>query len=134
MLERLHPMELQKLTEELIATFPSEMKEVQRAVRSYSKQGENSTFTYTVVFSGEILVIPPGGSVQRFGLGQVENYDLGLLLTGQADVNQGDFLIWNDPGVSLSVLRRQRLYQITGNPTWMGGTMFLQLKQYQQAP
>lgn len=78
----------------LVRSFPSE-----RLVIFRLGPGETSgasldlgelRFPEIVVFNGEALFIPASGTVQRFGLGEVEEENPRILLPGWHDIQQGD--------------------------------------------
>lgn len=120
---------IQQEIQELIREFPSRFIVLERARRKFVS-GEQ-TLVYTTVFRGEAIVRPPTGTVNTYGLGQTENFNYVILIAGQADIQQGDFLRFSQellPGMNASV----RTFQVTQEPNMLGAFMQLTLEQYQQ--
>jgi len=106
----------------LIRTFPSETISVFRGVRTYGSLGQIVLWNEAnVVFRGEALVIPADGSVADYGLGQVENLNPQLLIPGTRDIQQGDFVRYQN-----------RKYQVEFAPNNWQGFLAIKLAQYQQ--
>lgn len=103
----------------LIRTFPSVFVTITRNIKTYL-YGQQRMVPVTV-FSGEVLVIPASGTVERYGLGQVENTQPQILVAGKRDIQQGDFVVM--AGV---------VYQVEFAPAYFDGFMTLRLAQYQQ--
>ncbi len=105
----------------LIRTFPNETIVVTRGTRTYDDLGSVMGWDYAIVYRGEALVIPATGTVADYGLGQVENVQPQLLVPGQRDIQQGDF-----------VDLKGRTFQVEFPPNpWHAFTQ-IKLKQYEQ--
>ncbi len=106
----------------LLRTFPSETITVFRGVRTYGGLGQITGWNETnIVYRGEALVIPATGTVADYGLGQVENLQPQLLISGNRDIQQGDF-------VRLKGLK----YQVEFQPNAWRAFLQVKLAQYQQ--
>lgn len=116
----------------LIRSFPSG-----RVVITRPRQVTQSDFgepaeEYDPVFTGEALFVPAGGTVARYGLGQVEEDKPRMLIAGWHDVQQGDMLTvsqllpggrgWTPP----------RRYQVLYAPVFWHGFIDLTLENYEQ--
>jgi len=106
----------------LIRTFPSEAIVVFRGKRTYGGLGQTTGWNEThIVYRGEALVIPATGTVASYGLGQVENLQPQLLVSGDRDIQQGDF-----------VRLKGRKYQVEFQPNAWRAFLQIKLTQYQQ--
>lgn len=106
----------------LIRTFPSEWVSIYRGRRLSGNVGQNLGWGVgTLIYQGEALVIPADGSVADYGLGQVENKNPQILVSGTRAFEQGDF-------VELA----GRKYQVEFEPNWWHGFSLLRLEQFQQ--
>ena len=79
----------------LVQSFPSERIRIyRRSARptSVTSLGQ-PVYGELTVYSGKALVVPAGGTVERYGLGQVEEDQPQLLIPGDRDIRQGDFLV-----------------------------------------
>lgn len=76
----------------LVRSFPSEHMVIFRQAADASSVNDLGEPVYpeTVVFDGEALFIEAGGSVARFGLGEVEEDKPQMLVPGWYDIQQGD--------------------------------------------
>ncbi len=128
--EKFQTEDVQHDIEELIRTFDAQHIIVRRATDVWV-QGE-STKAYSPVYQGEGLIRPSSGTVDRYGVGQVENFDLMVLIAGKTDVRQGDFVTINDQGEAIVLVRRSRLFRVQNNPFWLGAFTVLELKQHEQ--
>jgi hypothetical protein len=107
----------------LIRTYPSEVVTILRGVPVYNDLGEldpNSSQT-TPIYKGEVLIVPVSGAVQRYGLGQVENLNDTILVSGKRDIRQGDY-----------VIIKGRIFQITNAPSFLNAFMWLNITQVSQ--
>jgi hypothetical protein len=106
----------------LIRTFPSESIAVFRGVRTFGSLGQTVRWNETnIVYRGEALVIPATGAVADYGLGQVENKNPQLLISGNRDIEQGDFVRYQN-----------RKYQVEFEPNHWHAFLQITLAQFQQ--
>lgn len=121
----------------LVRSFPSERLVVFRLGEPTTSGdtldlGEPSYQEYTV-FDGEALFIPAGGTVARFGLGEVEEDKPQVLISGWHDIQQGDRVrrIPMNPDGSEGAIRLYTV-QYAPNP-WLGFT-HITLENFGQGP
>lgn len=106
----------------LIRTFPSEAIVIFRGVREYGPLNQIVRWNETnIIFRGEALVIPATGTVADYGLGQVENMQPQILISGHRDIQQGDF-----------VKLQGRKYQVEFAPNPWHAFTLVKLAQFQQ--
>ena len=106
----------------LVRTFPSETIVIRRGRRIFPGGGlGQQKWVYDIVYMGEALVIPAGGEVADYGLGQVENKNPLLLISGNRDIAQGDF-----------VTLQGRSYQVEFEPDHWNAFLQVKLAQHQQ--
>lgn len=76
----------------LIRSFPSEHMVIYRRGETAVSRTELGEPVYgeDVIFDGEALFIEAGGTVARYGLGEVEEDKPQMLIAGWHDVQQGD--------------------------------------------
>lgn len=77
----------------LIRTFPSETITITRATPGTWNDLGDHTPGAAIIYLGEALVIPAGGTVNVLGLGQVEDKNPRLLISGSWPIEQGDEVI-----------------------------------------
>jgi len=111
---------IQQTLQLLIRTFDSRSVTVERATKTYSALKQQQLGMSTV-YRGEALMVPAGSSVEVYGLGQVENASVQLLIVGRRGIQQGDF-------VTLDGKR----FQIRDAPVWWHGYTTVALKQWEQ--
>jgi hypothetical protein len=128
--ERFFAEDVQHDIEGIIRTFDAISLVVRRGTDVWV-DGE-STKTYAIVYQGEALIRPGSGTVDRYGLGQVENLDLVVLIAGTTDIRQGDFVTLNDHGYVAQGPIRVREFRVQNNPRWLGAFTQLELKQHEQ--
>lgn len=77
----------------LIRTFPAQAVTItRRTPGTWNTDGDETPGTM-IVYQGEALVIPAGGTVQLLGLGQFEVKTPRLLISGSWPVEQGDAVV-----------------------------------------
>jgi hypothetical protein len=78
----------------LVRSFPSERLQVFRLGEPRTSGATldlgEVTYPEVTVFNGEALFIPAGGTVARYGLGEVEEDTPQVLIPGWHDIQQGD--------------------------------------------
>ena len=116
----------------LIRSFPSGRITITRPrIITTSEFGEPEE-VFESVFVGEGLFVPAGGTVARYGLGQVEEDQPHLLVAGHHDIQQGDMVTiqqllpggrgWTPP----------RRYQVLYPPPYWHGFRDLTLENFEQ--
>lgn len=105
----------------LVRTFPAVTIVIFRGQRIYDNGEVVGWDESHIVYRGEALKIPATGTVADYGLGQVENLAPQLLISGDRDIQQADFVRLDG-----------RLYQVEFPPNpWRAYTQ-VKLKQYEQ--
>lgn len=86
---------IQREIQYLTRAFPPRAVTIYREILTLSTLGQRrvSHPNRTVIFTGEALYIPAGGVVQLFGGGQVERTSPTLIVVGNRDIRQGDFVV-----------------------------------------
>lgn len=121
----------------LCRSFPSERMVVFRLGEPQTSQealdlGE-PTYPEETVFDGEALFIPAGGTVARYGLGEVEEDKPQVLIPGWQEINQGDRVrvIPMNPDGSEGTIR---LYVVLYAPNPWQGFTHVTLENFGQGP
>jgi len=120
---RVSRWQIQRDIQKHMRTFPTIHAVVFERVKGYDdyNQPTDGNATDHTQYQGEVLLVPAGGNVQRFGLGEVEDFDYMMMIPGQRVVSQGAF-----------TTIESRLYQVTDKPVFAGGYLQLKLKQFRQ--
>ncbi len=116
----------------LVRSFPSEHIRITRrgAITSVSASGQPN-YAITVVFEGEALVAPHDGTLERIGIGQIEQDNPVLLVPGFHKILQGDFLLRGEPEPDGSV-DTARLYVVTFNANAWHAFSVVTMRNYRQ--
>lgn len=119
---------IQREIQYLTRAFPPRAVRVTREIVPYTtSKGQRIPNTpgqgiSKTVFIGEAIYIPAGGVVQLFGGGQVERTSPTLVIVGDRDIQQGDFVALDG-----------RTYQVELALNPQGGYVELRLQQFKQA-
>lgn len=91
------------------------------------------TYPEITVFNGEALFIPAGGTVSRYGLGEVEEDKPQVLIPGWHDIQQGDRVRRSQmlPGGRFT---QPRLYTVLYAPNVWYSFSHLTLENFGQGP
>ncbi len=130
MIEKIDLSEVQRDIEEIVRTFDTIFIQVRRQEEGWYA-GERQAL-YKIIYQGEALIRPGSGTVDRYGAGTVENFDLVILIAGKTDVRQGDFISINDRGEPVVQELRTRLFRVMNNTLAMGAYTQVELKQHEQ--
>ena len=116
----------------LVRSFPSEWVQILRGTQTSQTDYMEPVETMTLVYTGEGLFVPAGGTVERYGLGQVEEDKPKILIHGHVDIQQGDYCSrsrllpggrgWTDP----------RWYQVLYEPNYWHANVSITLTNFGQ--
>jgi len=100
--------DVHRIAQQLIRAYTPVRVVVSRDTPSYDNDyGENKP-TITQIYAGEARLKLTTGTVNRFGLGQVENTSYIVLISGKRNIQQGDFLTWE--GFRFQVTKDVKLF------------------------
>lgn len=74
----------------LVRSFPSETVTITRPVKGLTAGKTSTIIDENIIYQGEALWIPSGGTVEVLGLGKFVTAEPRLMLTGTRDIRQGD--------------------------------------------
>jgi len=116
----------------LVGSFPSEHIRITRrtGVSSVSATGQ-PVYGIAVIFEGKALVAPKDGTLERIGIGQIEQDNPVLLIPGFHDIRQGDFLLRGEPEPDGSEAPA-RLYIVTFNADAWHAFSVVTMRNYRQ--